>query len=168
MWKHINVLPRLGNIVCWRLAPRTMLLGHGRTFLCLLHRCQSLTTSPYNATWAPLCQMDQKGKIMRVVKNHPCVSYLLNPPSNTSIFGTNKEHPNTAPAARITHKNAKGPPTSPECASALPVDVGDDRVHICTRFRWRKSPGSLMRLPGKFQGTGGTGRAQNASTARVF
>jgi len=101
----------------------------------------------------------------------PRISYLLRPLSNSASPGTNKGHHNPPHAAGNQIKNAKAPPASSECASALPGDVGDDRAHICARFRLHRRPGSLIRLPGEFQGTGGTGSAKTrgwSNTTRVF
>ena len=49
-------------------------------------------------------------------------------------------------AAGIQQGNAKTPPASPECASALPGDVGDDRARLCARFRRRPPLGSFKTL----------------------
>ena len=90
MWKHRNVLPCLGNTVCWRLALPTMLPGHGRTFLSLLHRRPSLISPPYTATTNSWHEMGREGKILRVVKNHPRISSLLRLPINIGCPGTNR------------------------------------------------------------------------------
>ena len=117
----------------------------------LLHRRQSLISFPYTATPTPSHQRHRKCQNTRVANNHHPVPGPLQPPSNSAPPGTNKYHPNATSTAGFRRKNAKTPPASPECASVLPGDVGDDRVHICTRFRWCPPPGSPMGLPASFK-----------------
>ena len=90
--------------------------------------------TPYAATRPLLYQRHQKCQNTWAVKNHPRVSCLLRPPSYSAIHGTNKDHPPPLHAAETRRKNAKTPPASPEYASALPGDVGDNQVQLCTQF----------------------------------
>ena len=61
----------------------------GSTFLSLPRRRQSLTPPPYAATTIPWHEMGHKGKILRVVFDHPHISSLLRPPINIGCPGMN-------------------------------------------------------------------------------
>jgi len=166
--KHRNVLPCLGNIVCWRLALPTMLPGHGSVFLQLPHRRQALLSTPYDPISPPLHQRYRKHQNTRVVKNHPRVSCLLRPPRHSARPGMNKGDPIPPCTAEIQSKKAKTPPASPERASALPGDIGDDRAYKCARFRRRSFPWSPIGLHGEFQGCRARTSGRYTGAARVF
>ena len=168
MWKHRNVLPCLGNVVCWHIAPQTMLPGRGSTFLLPTRRRQSCLSPTHTPISSPSLQRHGKCQNTRWFNNHSRVSSLLRHPSNSAPGGTNSEDPNATHATGDRRKNAQTPWASPECASALPGDVGNDRVHICTRSRWRPSPGSPMGLPGEFHLAGWSAKVRYSDAAHFF
>ena len=55
-----------------------------------------------------------------------------------------------------------------EGAPALPGDIASDQVCFCARFRSCPPPGSLLRLPGKFQVIPWAASGGNAGVARLF
>ena len=56
----------------------------------------------------------------------------------------------------------------PERASALPGDIAGDRARFCAQFQSRPPPGSLLRLPGKFEVTPWAASGGNAGIACLF
>jgi hypothetical protein len=79
----------------------------------------------------------------------PPASWAPATPSNSAPRGTNQDHPNATTTQGFRRKAAKTPPASPERASALPGDVGEDWAQLCAQFRRRLPPGSPMGLPGE-------------------
>ena len=64
-------------------------------------------------------------------QNHDPLISPLQPPSNREPPGTTTWHPNATPATQIMSKHARTLLASPGCASALPGDIGNDRVQNC-------------------------------------
>jgi len=145
-----------------------MLLGHGSTFLSLPRRRQPRLLSPYIAKPTPPPQRHRKCQNTRVVKIHPRISTPLRHPSNTVPPGAGGDNPRGPHAAGSWLKSATTPPASPERASALPGDVGNDWAHICARFQRRRPPGSPMGHPGEFQGSRRRRSGRNTGAARIF
>ena len=104
----------------------------------------------------------------QVGKNHPCVSCPLNPPVTLGWHGTQMGSQCPLRRRQFPNENTKTMPASSGSASALPGDVGDDQARICAQFRPRRPPGSPLRLPGKFQGAGGTISARTRGGARTI
>jgi hypothetical protein len=104
----------------------------------------------------------------RVVKNHPRVLVFKAPQPQRRMVWNEQRQPQPPHAVKIFPKNAKTPPASPECASALPGDVSADRAHICARFRRRQPPGSPMGLPGRFQVCRMKESGRYTGAARIF
>jgi hypothetical protein len=90
--------------------------------------------TPLRLQTNPPPQRHRKCQNTWVVKNHPRVSSPLRHPSNIVPPGMDRDNPRGPHAAGSRPKSAKTPPASPECASALPGDVSNDRAHICARF----------------------------------
>ena len=82
--------------------------------------------------------------------------------------GVINEHVADEKAAGKNLINAETPPASPECASVLPGDVGNDWVQLCARFRRRPPPGSPTGLLGRFQGCRVWASSRYAGAAHIF
>jgi hypothetical protein len=130
-WKSLKSASMSRQRRWMALAPPTMLPGHGSAFLQLPRRRHASLSSPYDATRPPPHLRRRKCQNTRVVKHHPRISSPSRHPSDVALPGTNKYDPKPTHATKIRHKNAKTPPASSECASALPGDVSDDRARIC-------------------------------------
>jgi len=66
------------------------------TWKCFSAAFSSATCSsiiPYAPTTIPSHQMNRKGKISRVVKNHPRISCSFKPPNDSATHGTTKGDP---------------------------------------------------------------------------
>ena len=87
--------------------------------------------------------------------------------SAASTSATDFYIPNDLPTTAIGQKKARTTPASPDRASALPGDIGNDRASIYARSRQRRCPGSPLGLPGKFQASRGTGSAKTREGART-
>jgi hypothetical protein len=78
------------------------------------------------------------------------------------------EGASTPPLMSIIRKeNTKPKPASSGSALARSDDVDDDRAQLCARSRQNPPLGSPLRLPGMFQGAGGTGSAITRKGART-
>ena len=97
-------------------------------------QCQPHLSALYATTQPLLHQRPRKYQNMWVIKNHPCVSCLLRPPSHSALPGTNQDHPTHPHTTENRQQNTKTPLALPECASALPGNIGDDRAQLCTQF----------------------------------
>ena len=102
-----------------------MLPGHGSVFLQLSHRRRAHLSPPYDATTSRSRQRYMKCQNMQVVKNHPQISCSFKPPNDRAAHGMNQDDPPGSRTVEIQSKDAKMPPLLPECASALPGDVGE-------------------------------------------
>ena len=145
-----------------------MLPGHGSVFLQLSHWQRAYLSFLYDAMTLCSRQSHMKCQNMWVVKNHPHVSCPLSPPSHSTRCGMNKDNSKPPHAAGNKLINAEMLLASPECASALPGDVGNDWVQLCARFRQRPPPGSPTGLLGRFQGCRVWASSRYAGTARIF
>ena len=145
-----------------------MLPGHGGVFLQLSRRRRAHLSLPYDATTSRSHQRHFMCQNTRVVFDHPCISCPLSPPSHSTRCGMGKDDPKTPHATRNESINAETPAASPECASALPGDVGDDWVQLCAQFRRRPPPGSPTGLLGRFQGCRVWASSRYAGAARIF
>ena len=148
--------------------PPCPLHQHGSVFLQLSHQQRAYLSFLYNTMMLCSCQSHMKCQNMRVVKNHPRVSCPLSPPSHSARCGMNKDDPQPPHATGNKLINAEMPPALPECASALPGDVGDDWVQLCTRFRQHPPPGSPTGLLGRFQGCRVWASSRYAGAAHIF
>ena len=84
---------------------------------------------------------------MRVVKNHPRVSCLLRPPSNSTTCGMDEYHPKPPGAAENREENAKTPPASPKSASALLGNVDDGSGAIMRPISMVRTPKESNETP---------------------
>ncbi len=97
-WKSHKALPCPGNVVCWRLAPPTMLPGHGSTFLCLPHQQHTMLLSPYTVLPTPSRQRHRKCQNTQGRQSHTRGSHPSRPPIAVGCLETNRGGSN-APSA---------------------------------------------------------------------
>ena len=148
------MLPCLGNVVCWRLAPPTTFPGHGSTFQRLPHQRRTRSVSPYMTPPTPLIRRHRKCHNTRMCKDHICGSCTSCPSIAVGWCGMNRGGPNAPLPRHFATQMQKTVSALPGSASVLPGDIAGDRAHICARYQSRPPPGSLIRLPGEFQVTG--------------
>ena len=128
---------------------------------------KALSITPACCYTNPIAPEAPEGPEHAEVQQHHPVPYPLQPPSNRGLPGTITEDPNAAPTTAIGQKKARTTPASPDRASALAGDIGNNRACIHARSRRRPSPGSPLRLPGKFQADRGTASAKTREGART-
>jgi hypothetical protein len=155
------------NIISSRLALAMTLPRHGSGFVCLLcWRCTHLR-SPYVTPATPSTQRHGECQNAQVGKNHLHRSCPLRPPTAVGWHETNRGGLYAPSAIKTSQKMQQTMPALPGSALVLPGDVDDDWAQLCARSRWHQGLGSPLRLPRKFQGTGGTGSARTRRWPRA-
>jgi len=162
--KHRNVLPCLGNIICWRLAPPTMLPGHGRHLCGFYLGAGPCITPPHRHTNLIASEVQEVQKHAGA-NNHHLVPGPLQPPATAPCLERTKTTP-MPPAPQESDKKTQKPRRRRQ--NALRRFLATSATIVCARFQWYQPPGSPIGLPGKFQGCRSKVSGRYTRAVRIF
>ena len=145
--------------------------GHGSIFQHLSHQRNASIQHPCTLPTTLLtrrhrkCLNSQRAHSAQPPKR---LSSLLGAPGAKGRLGMVRGGQGAPSPSKFLFFKSKTTSALPEHASALPGDIAGDRARFYAQLRSCPPPGSLLRLPGKFQVIPWAASVRNASSACLF